>query len=58
MTPKQIERIQSKIKQIRSTLTAEKRKYGACDDSRGIRYLPLEYYIKIQDYKGALNYTR
>ena len=58
MTPKQIERIQSKIKQIRLALAAEKREFGAFDDSRGLRYLPLEYYIKIQDFKGGLNYTR
>ncbi|MFC2113582.1 hypothetical protein ACFLTA_09970 [Bacteroidota bacterium] len=58
MTPKQIERIQAKIKQIRSALVAEKREFGAHNDSRGLRYLPPEYYIKIQDYKGGLNYTR
>ena len=58
MTPKQIERIQAKIKQIRATLAAEKRKFGAYDDSRGLRYLPLEYYIKLMDYKGGLTYTR
>jgi hypothetical protein len=58
MTPKQIERVRSKIKQIRATLAAEKRKFGAYDDSRGLRYLPLEYYIKLQDYKGGLTYTR
>ncbi len=58
MTPKQIERIQTKIKQIRATLVAEKRKFGAYDDSRGLRYLPLEHYIKLQDYRGGLTYTR
>lgn len=58
MTPKQIERIQAKINQIKAALAEEKRKFGGYDDSRGLRYLPLEYYIKIQDYKGGLNYTR
>jgi hypothetical protein len=58
MKPKQIERIQSKIKQIRSALIEEKRIYGANDDNRGLIYLPLEYYIKIQDYKGGINYPR
>jgi len=33
MTPKQIERIRPKIKKVRSTLVAEKRKFGAYDDS-------------------------
>ncbi len=32
--------------------------FGAFDDSRGLKYLTLEYYIKIQDYNGGLNYTR
>ncbi|HAG15217.1 MAG TPA: hypothetical protein DCG69_01655 [Bacteroidales bacterium] len=58
MTPKQIERIQTKIKKIRSALTEEKRIYGGFHDGRGLRYAPLELYIKIQDYKGGLNYTR
>ena len=58
MTPKQIERIKSKINQIRSTLAAEKREFGVYDDSRGLRYLPLEYYIKIEDYEGGFKYTR
>jgi hypothetical protein len=58
MTPKQLERLQTKIKSIRATLAAEKRKYGAYDDSRGLRYQPPSLYIKMQDYKGALIYLR
>ena len=58
MAPRQLERIKAKIKNIRATLAAEKREFGVYDDSRGLRYLPLEYYIKIEDYKAGLNYTR
>ena len=58
MTPKQIERIRFKIKQVRASLAAEKRKFGAYYDSRGLRYLPLNYYIQLQDYKGGFTYTR
>jgi hypothetical protein len=58
MTPKQLERLHTKIKSIRATLAAEKRKFGAYDDSRGLRYLPPSLYIKMQDYKGALTYLR
>tara|TARA_R110002020_G_scaffold174704_2_gene366203 strand:- start:1889 stop:2491 length:603 start_codon:yes stop_codon:yes gene_type:complete len=58
MTPKQIERIKGKISKIKRTLAAEKRKYGAYDDSRGMRYLPLRYFIQLQDYKGGLTYLR
>lgn len=58
MTPKQLERLHTKIKSIRTTLAAEKRKFGAYDDSRGLRYMPPSLYIKMQDYKGALTYLR
>lgn len=58
MTPKQRERIQTKIKKIRFALTEEKRIYGGYHDGSGLRYATLELYIKIQDYKGGLNFTR
>lgn len=58
MTPNQIERTQIKIKKIRAALAAEKRKFGCYDDSRGMRYLPPELFIKIKDYKGGLVYLR
>lgn len=58
MTPKQIERIQNKIKNIRKTLYNEKRMFGCYDDSRGLRYAPLNLYLKIGDYKGGLTYVR
>ncbi|MEN9942655.1 MAG: hypothetical protein RLZZ91_656 [Bacteroidota bacterium] len=57
MTPKQIERIQGKIVKIKRALAADKRRWGGYyDDSRGLRYLAPEQYIKIRDYKGALRY--
>jgi hypothetical protein len=58
MTEKQEERIRKKIKQIRATLAAEKRKFGCYDDSRGLRYFPVELFIRIADYKGGLTYLR
>lgn len=58
MTPKQINRIRTKIKIIRATLAAEKRIYGGYDDSRGLRYLPTNLYLKIGDYSGGLTYLR
>lgn len=58
MTPKQIERLKKKIADIKRTLTAEKRKFGGYDDSRGIRYLPTKYYIQLGDYSGGLTYTK
>ncbi|WP_244140784.1 hypothetical protein [Kaistella flava (ex Peng et al. 2021)] len=57
MTPKQIERIQIKIGKIKKELAADKKRWGGFyDDSKGLRYLPPELYLKIQDYSGALRY--
>lgn len=58
MTPKQAERLQKKIFDIRRALAAEKRKFGAYDDSRGLRYLPTKYYLQLGDYRGGLTYLR
>ena len=58
MTPNQKQRLELKIKKIRAALATEKRIYGCYDDSRGLRYVPLEIYLKLQDYKGGLVYTR
>lgn len=58
MTKKQQKRLEAKIKRIRGALTNEKRMIGCYDDSRGIRYLPTELYLKLQDYKGGLVYLR
>ena len=57
MTPKQRERIQIKIAKIKKELAADKKRWGGFyDDSRGLRYLPPELYLKIQDYSGAQRY--
>ena len=58
MTPKQTERLKKKIADIKRVLAAEKKKFGAYDDSRGLRYLPTKYYIQIEDYSGGLAYTK
>ncbi|MCM5530647.1 hypothetical protein [Parasegetibacter sp. NRK P23] len=58
MTPKKIEALKTKISKIKRTLAADKRKYGCYDDSRGIRYLPVKYFIELEDYKGGLAYLR
>ncbi|ARS38068.1 hypothetical protein [Pontibacter actiniarum] len=58
MNPKQAERLQKKISDIRRALAAEKRKFGAYDDSRGLRYLPTKYYLQLGDYRGGLTYLR
>lgn len=59
MTPKQEERIRNKIARIRKDLAADKKRWGGFyDDSRGMRYLPPELFIKLKDYKGGLRYLR
>lgn len=58
MTPKQIEKLRAKISKIKRTLAAEKRKIGCYDDSRGLRYLPTRYFIRLGDYKGGLTYLK
>ncbi|MCC9138871.1 hypothetical protein LN995_20805 [Pontibacter silvestris] len=58
ITPKQAERLQKRISDIRRALAAEKRKFGAYDDSRGLRYLPTRYYVQLGDYRGGLTYLR
>ncbi len=59
MTEEQITRVQNKIKNYKKILAADRKLCGGYyDDSRGIRYLPPEQFIKIQDYFGGLRYLR
>lgn len=58
MTPNQKERIQNKIKQIRKEIYEEKKRWGGYHDGRGLRYIPFELYLQIQDFKGGLTYLR
>ena len=57
MTEKQIERIKNKISKIKKGLAADKKHWGGYyHDGGGLRYMPPELYIKIQDYTGSLRY--
>jgi len=59
MTEKQAQRLKDKITKIKRALAADKRRWGGYyDDSRGLRYLPPELYLKLRDYKGALRYFK
>jgi hypothetical protein len=58
MTGKQIEKIRLSIKKHRSTLTAERRKFGGFDDSAGRRYFISDLYLRIADYSGVLTYKK
>jgi hypothetical protein len=57
MTPKQTERLKNKIKKIKRELQADKKRWGGFyHDGRGLRYLPPELYLELEDYSGALRY--
>ena len=57
MTERQIERVKTKIKNIKAALAADKKRWGGYyDDSRRLRYTPLALYIQIGDYSGGLRY--
>ena len=58
MTEKQRKRLKDKIEKIKRTLTAEKRRLGCFDDSRGLRYVPTELYVKLGDFKEGLKYLK
>jgi hypothetical protein len=57
MTPKQQERVRNKIKKIKAALAADKRYWGGqYHDGRGLRYIPPQLYIELNDYTGGLRY--
>src|SRR5659263_262040 len=59
MTEKQIERVRTKIARVKKALAADKKQWGGYyHDGSGIRYMCPELYLKIRDFKGALNYFR
>ncbi len=59
MTEKQAEKLRQKIKRIKLDFAADKRRWGGYyDDSRGLRYLPTQYYIKLGDFPQGLKYLK
>jgi hypothetical protein len=59
MTEKQIERVRTKITRVKHELAADKKRWGGYyDDSAGLRYVAPCLYLKIRDFKGAMNYFR
>jgi hypothetical protein len=58
MTPNQTEKLKRKIAEIKRILSAEKRRFGCYDDSRGLRYVPAGYFVRLGDYAGGLAYLK
>ncbi|GHT58970.1 hypothetical protein AGMMS50239_04590 [Bacteroidia bacterium] len=57
LTERQIKSIQAKIQRIKKALADDKKHWGGqYHDGRGLRYLPPEQYLKLQDYSGAQRY--
>jgi hypothetical protein len=57
MTPKQQERLINKIKKVKAALAADKKRWGGFyDDSSGLRYIPPQLYIQLNDFSGGLRY--
>lgn len=51
-------KIEKDLEQIKKLLAADKRKWGAWDDSRGLRYLSPGLYIQLEDWAGGLKYLK
>lgn len=58
MSPKQAERLRKQVADVKRFLAAEKRKFGAYDDSPGYRYFPPKCFVQLGDYAGGLRYVR
>lgn len=59
MTDKQADKLRLKIKKIKAELTADKKHWGGFyDDSRGLRYMPPQYYIKLRDWADGVKYLK
>ena len=56
MIPKEIERLKSRIADIKKAFASEKLCYGMYPDKQGLRYQPTKYYIQLGDYTGGLTY--
>ena len=57
MTPKKQERIINKIKKIKAGLAADKKYWGGhYHDGQGLRYIPPQLYLELEDYSGGLRY--
>ena len=50
--------VEMKLDKIKKTLAAEKRKFGAYHDGRGLRYLSPARHIQLEDYTGGLKYLK
>ena len=56
MKEKSKEKLLKKINKIRESFDLEYQKFGWVKDRRGMRYLPSEMYIKIEEYSEGLIY--
>ena len=57
MTPKDIERLKTRIADIKKSFATEKLSYGKYPDKQVLRYQPTKYHIQLGDYTGGLTYV-
>ena len=58
MTPREIERLKSRVADIKRIFAVEKLSYGRYPDKSGVRYLPTKYYVQLGDYTSGLTYLK
>ena len=58
MTPRETERLKSRLADIKRIFATEKLSYGRYPDKSGVRYLPTKYYLQLGDYTGGLTYLK
>ena len=57
MTPRKITSLKAKIVAIKKEMAREKKEWGGqVHDGRGLRYGPPQYYVQLEDFKGAMRY--
>ncbi len=57
MTAKQLERIKNKIKKVKAALSADKKRWGGqYHDGLGLRYVPPQLYVELNDFTSGLRY--
>ena len=58
MTPRETERLRSRLADIKRIFSTEKLCYDRYPDKSGVRYLPSKYYLQLGDYTRGLTYLK
>ena len=58
MTPKQKQELEDQIERIKASIETEVQLLDGYNDELGEVYLPVQYYLQMEDYKAGLKYLR